>query len=52
MDRRASELIVLGLLSAFLCGMAWSADHQIEAAIFAGLACASCVPAVMLRKKI
>jgi hypothetical protein len=52
MDRRVRELIILCLLSAFLCGLAWSTDYQAEAAIFAALACAIGVLAVALRNKI
>jgi hypothetical protein len=52
MDRRAHELVILVLFSAFLCGVAWSADYQVEAGIFAALACGIGVLAVALRNKI
>jgi hypothetical protein len=50
MDQRVRELVILALLSAFLCSIAWSYGHQLATALFAALTCTTGVIAVALRK--
>jgi len=44
------ELLALGLLSAFLCGLAMRYEQQVAAAVFAALACTTTLMAVALRR--
>jgi len=48
MSARLIELVVLALLSAFLCGTAFVMGHITAAAIFAALACTVVVAAAGL----
>jgi predicted membrane protein len=50
MDTRMLELIVLALTSALLCGVAIAANHVAATGLFAGLAAAIGVLAVVIRK--
>jgi hypothetical protein len=49
MDPRIRELILLGLLCAFLCTIAWMYDQPVVAAVFAALACGTVVLVVAVR---
>jgi hypothetical protein len=50
MDRRLRELVLLALLSAFLCAIALMYEQPLAAAVFAALTCAIGVIAVLLRR--
>jgi hypothetical protein len=50
MGAREIELVLLALLSAFLCGTAFYYGHQIATAVFAALTCSAGVIAVALRR--
>jgi hypothetical protein len=50
MDPRVREIVLLALLSAFLCGVALMYEQQLVAAMFAALACGTIVVAVVLRR--
>ena len=50
MDTRMVELVVLGLISALLCGVASVTDHAVATSVFAGLTGAIGVLAVVLRR--
>jgi hypothetical protein len=50
MDTRHLELVVLGLTSALLCGVAIAANHVPAISLFTGLTAAIGVLAVVLRK--
>ena len=50
MDTRTLEVVVLGLTSALLCGVAIVVDHAVATSMFAGLTGAIGVLAVALRK--
>jgi hypothetical protein len=50
MDTRMVELVVLGLTSALLCGVAIAANHAVATSVFAGLTGAIGVLAVVLRR--
>jgi hypothetical protein len=50
MDTRMLELVVLGLTSALLCGVAIAVDHAVATSVFAGLTGAIGVLAVALRR--
>ena len=50
MDTRMLEVVVLGLTSALLCGVAIAVDHAVATSVFAGLTGAIGVLAVVLRR--
>jgi hypothetical protein len=50
MDTRTLDLVVLGLTSALLCGVAMAAQHAVATALFAGLIGSITLVAVALRK--
>ncbi len=50
MDTKMLEVVVLGLTSAVLCGVAIAVDHAVATSVFAGLTGAIGVLAVVLRK--
>ena len=50
MDARMLELVVLGLTSALLCGVAILVNHVAAISLFAGLTAAIGVLALTLRK--
>jgi hypothetical protein len=49
MDPRIRELVLLGLLCAFLCSIAWMYDQPVVAAAFAALACGTVILGVAVR---
>ena len=49
MDPSVREIVLLGLLCAFLCGVALMYEQQLVAAVFAALACGTVVLAVALK---
>jgi hypothetical protein len=49
MDPRIRELVLLGLLCAFLCTIAWVYDQPVVAAVFAALACGTVVLGIAVR---
>jgi hypothetical protein len=50
MDPRVREIVLLALLSVFLCGVALMYEQQLVAAMFAALACGTIVVAVVVRR--
>jgi hypothetical protein len=50
MDARMLELLVLGLTSALLCGVAIAAQHALGTAVFAGLTAGIGLLAAVLRR--
>jgi hypothetical protein len=50
LDSRQLELIALSLLAAFGCGVAWTLDQNIIAAIFAAESAAALVAAILRSK--
>jgi hypothetical protein len=49
MDPRTRELVLLGLLCAFLCSIAWLYEQPVVAAVFAALACGIVILGVAVR---
>jgi hypothetical protein len=50
MDARVRELVILALLSAFLCSIALAYHYQFATSLFAALTCTTGVIAVALKK--
>jgi hypothetical protein len=50
MDRRLLDLLILALLSAFLCALAFVYDQPFPTLVFAALTCAIGVIAALLRR--
>ena len=49
-EPRVRDLIILPLVPAFVCGVAWALDHEFAAASFATLANIPVVIAAALKK--